>query len=139
MINGSKLASDIKYYSDYSSWMEDLDRTENWEDSVDRVMDMHRRKYAKQIEANPELARAIDFAEEAYLCKDILGSQRALQWGGDPLLKHEAKMYNCLSSYVDRIQFFQECMYFLLCGCGTGFSVQWHHVEKLPPFCPRDG
>jgi len=138
-MEGSELASNIKYYTDYAKWREDLGRVENWEDSVYRVMDMHRKKYATQIASNPELARAVDFAEDCYLDKEILGSQRALQWGGSPMLKHEAKMYNCVSSYVDRIEFFQECMYFLLCGCGTGFSVQHHHIEKLPPVSPRDG
>ncbi|TRZ50831.1 MAG: hypothetical protein D4S01_05945 [Dehalococcoidia bacterium] len=39
---------------------------------------------------------------------------------------------NCTVSYVDRPRFFQECMYLLLCGCGTGFSVQTHHIAKLP-------
>jgi len=28
--------------------------------------------------------------------------------------------------------FFQECFWLLLCGSGTGFSVQKHHVNKLP-------
>lgn len=138
MDKGSQLASDIKYYTDYSRFIEEENRTENWADSVGRVMSMHRRKYAPQIEQFPELARAIDFAEDQYLAKNILGSQRALQWGGAPMLKHEAKMYNCLSSYVDRIDFFQECMYLLLCGCGTGFSVQFHHIAELPPIAPRD-
>ena len=32
---------------------------------------------------------------------------------------------------LDRVRFFQECMYLLLCGCGTGFSVQKHHIAKL--------
>lgn len=138
MVNGTELASNIKFYTDYARWIEDENRAENWSDSVKRVMDMHREKYRKQIAAHPELARAIDFAERAYLDKSILGSQRALQWGGAPMLKHEAKMYNCLSSYADRIEFFQECMYWLLCGCGTGFSVQYHHVAKLPPVARRD-
>jgi ribonucleoside-diphosphate reductase alpha chain len=139
MSKGRKLASDIKFYTDYAAFIEEESRVENWSDSVSRVMDMHRIKYSNQIEKNPELARAIDFAEEAYLNKEILGSQRALQWGGFPMLKHEAKMYNCVSSYADRLEFFQECMYFLLCGCGTGFSVQYEHVAGLPPAKPRDG
>jgi ribonucleoside-diphosphate reductase alpha chain len=139
MANGNQLASNIKFYSDYARFMEAESRTETWADSVARVMKMHRKKYAKQIKNNPELARALDFAEKAYLEKRILGSQRALQWGGEPMLKHEAKMYNCISGYADRIEFFQETMYWLLCGCGTGFSVQWHHVEKLPPVEPRNG
>jgi ribonucleoside-diphosphate reductase alpha chain len=41
-------------------------------------------------------------------------------------------MYNCCVSYVDRFEAFQQIMYLLLCGCGVGFSVQKHHIEKLP-------
>lgn len=41
---------------------------------------------------------------------------------------------NCISSYADRLCFFQEALYLLLCGCGVGFSVQKHHIEKLPNF-----
>lgn len=62
----------------------------------------------------------------------MLGSQRALQFGGSPILNKNAKQFNCTVSYVDRISFFQEAMYMLLCGCGVGFSVQKQHVDKLP-------
>lgn len=41
-------------------------------------------------------------------------------------------MYNCTSSYADRPEFFGEVFYILLCGAGAGFSVQKHHVKKLP-------
>jgi ribonucleoside-diphosphate reductase alpha chain len=140
--DGKRLASDIKFYTDYSKFVPKWNRLEDWQDAVERVMDMHRHKYAKQIEENPELERAIDFAEQAYKNKQILGSQRALQWADGPnagILKHEMRMYNCLGSYADRIEFFQEAFYLLLCGCGTGFSVQHHHVEHIPPISPRDG
>ena len=125
MNKGRQLASDLKFYSDYAKFNEDTLTTEDWEDSVARVMDMHREKYADQIASSEELARAIDFAEEYYRDKVMLGSQRALQWGGAPMLKHEAKMYNCISGYIDRVEAFQECMYWLLCRCGTGFSVHF--------------
>lgn len=46
---------------------------------------------------------------------------------------------NCIASYCDRPRFFGECMWLLLCGCGTGFSVQKHHVEKLPEFVWSNG
>lgn len=39
---------------------------------------------------------------------------------------------NCVGSYCDRPRFFQECFWLLLCGCGTGFSIQKHHVARLP-------
>ena len=41
---------------------------------------------------------------------------------------------NCIASFCDRSRFFQECLWLLLCGCGTGFSVQYHHIDKLPDF-----
>lgn len=40
---------------------------------------------------------------------------------------------NCWMSYCDRPRFFQEAFWLLLCGGGTGFSVQRHHVARLPP------
>ena len=69
--------------------------------------------------------------------KLILGAQRALQFGGEQLFKHEARMYNCTVSHVDRPRFFQEAMYMLLCGCGVGFSVQTQHINKLPDLKKR--
>src|SRR5208337_3882776 len=36
----------------------------------------------------------------------------------------------------DRVRFFQEALWLLLSGCGVGFSVQKHHIAKLPPFLP---
>ena len=46
-------------------------------------------------------------------------------------------MYNCTSSYADRPEFFGEYFYILLCGAGAGFSVQKHHVAKLPKIQQR--
>jgi ribonucleoside-diphosphate reductase alpha chain len=81
---------------------------------------------------NSKLAALIDEAEAAYKDKLVLGAQRALQFGGEQLRKHESRMYNCSVSHVDRAAFFQEAMYLLLCGCGVGFSVQKRHISKLP-------
>jgi ribonucleoside-diphosphate reductase alpha chain len=78
------------------------------------------------------ISEDIDWAYDIMYKKKVLGSQRALQFGGEPILKRHAKIYNCTSSYCDRLRFFQECFWLLLCGSGTGFSVQKHHVAKLP-------
>lgn len=130
---GLKLSSDIKFYNDYSKYIEDKDRHETWEESVDRVMSMHEKNpRLKKAFENETFCEYFEFARQAYKEKLFLASQRSLQFGGDPILKHNAKMYNCLTSYCDRLAFFQECMYWLLCGCGVGFSVQKHHIDKLP-------
>ena len=115
------------FVSKYARWIENENRRETWKEAVDRVRDMMHTMYAdKNISAD------IDWAYDMMYKKKILGSQRALQFGGEPILKRHAKIYNCTSSYCDRLRFFQECFWLLLCGSGTGFSVQKHHVSKLP-------
>lgn len=130
MLDGKKFASDTKFYESYSRYVHELGRKETWEEAVERVMNMHRSYYADKM--TPELEIMIDFAERHYKERHILGSQRALQFGGEELLKHQARLYNCTVSHLDRPEFFGEAMYLLLCGAGVGFSVQRHHVQKLP-------
>ena len=127
---GKEMMSQSKFYMGYSRWDDVKGGYETWDESVERVMNMHRQKYAHCM--TPELEEYIAFAEQAYKDKLVLGAQRALQFGGAQLFQHEARMYNCSVSYCDRPAFFQEAMYLLLCGCGVGFSVQSHHVNKLP-------
>jgi len=121
------------FVSKYARWIPEKKRRETWQEAVDRVKNMMVEAYVdSQNDNHVEIEDAIAKAYEDMKKKKILGSQRALQFGGSPIFKHNARIYNCIASYVDRIRFFQECMYLLLCGCGTGFSVQKHHVAKLP-------
>jgi ribonucleoside-diphosphate reductase alpha chain len=113
------------FVSKYARWIEDKNRRETWKEAVDRVKNMMHTQY-------PDIKEDIDWAYDMMYKKKVLGSQRALQFGGEPILKRHAKIYNCTSSYCDRLRFFQECFWLLLCGSGTGFSVQKHHVSKLP-------
>ena len=134
-LDARKIMSQAKFYESYSRWMEDEGRYESWDESVKRVMDMHRAYYSDKI--SPELNLLIDEAESLYKLQYTLGAQRALQFGGEQLLKHQMRMYNCTSSYADRAAYFQELFYILLCGAGAGFSVQKHHVAKLPAIAER--
>lgn len=115
------------FVSKYARWLEDKNRRETWKEAVERVKNMMHTMYADK-----SVSQEIDWAYDLMYKKRVLGSQRALQFGGDPILKRHAKIYNCTSSYCDRLRFFQECFWLLLCGSGTGFSVQKHHVAKLP-------
>jgi ribonucleoside-diphosphate reductase alpha chain len=118
---------DYTFVSKYARYNEELRRRETWLEAVERVRDMHLNKY-------PQIGQEIRWAFEQVKNKRVLGSQRALQFGGKPIEKKNARIYNCIASYCDRLRFFQECFWLLLCGCGTGFSVQKHHVAKLPEF-----
>lgn len=132
---GKSMMSQSKFYMGYSRWIEEESRYETWEESVERVMNMHREMYADVM--TPKLEEMISFAEDQYKKKKVLGAQRALQFGGPQIFKHMARMFNCVSAHVNRPEFFQECMYLLLCGCGVGFSVQHHHIAQLPKLKKR--
>lgn len=130
--------SEFKLQTGYLKYRPELSRKETWEEAIrERVMKMHRDKYAHLLD-NKVLSEYMDYAEDAYVDKLVLGSQRALQFGGQPILRHNSKMYNCLTSYCDRPEFFRESMWWLLSGCGVGFSVQHHHIAKLPELQVRD-
>jgi ribonucleoside-diphosphate reductase alpha chain len=130
-----KLLSDAKFYEGYARFKEDEGRYETWSEAVDRVMKMHSGFYADKMSS--KLMSYMDEAAAAYKQKLVLGAQRALQFGGEQLFKHQMRMYNCTSSYADRPEFFGEIFYILLCGAGAGFSVQAHHVGKMPKLIHR--
>jgi ribonucleoside-diphosphate reductase alpha chain len=127
-----KALSNYTFYSRYARFNPEKKRRESWEEAVARVFDMHRKKYADQIKNNSELEELISFAQSMQSKKRVLAAQRSLQFAGDPIFKHELKMFNCLFTHIDRPRVFQEIMYSLLCGCGVGFSVQQQHVNLLP-------
>jgi ribonucleotide reductase class II len=115
------------YFSKYARYNKEAKRRETWEEAVDRMKQMHLRRY-------PQVANEINWAFEYIRDQKVLGSQRALQYGGHPIEQKNARIYNCITSYCDRLRFFQEAFWLLLCGSGTGFSVQNHHIAKLPAF-----
>jgi len=130
-----RLMSQAKFYEGYSRYLDDQGRYETWEESVSRVIKMHR-KFYKDI-MTEELDVLLKDVERGYKNKLFLGAQRALQFGGDQLLSHNARLYNCSASYCDRPEFFGELFYLLLCGAGVGFSVQKQHISKLPEIKKR--
>ena len=134
IVDTRKFLSETKFYEGYSRYKEDESEYESWDEAVDRVIGMHENYYKN---SNNKLAEYFEEARKAYKEQRVLGAQRALQFGGEQLLKHQMRMYNCTSSYVDRPEFFGEVFYILLCGAGAGFSVQKHHVKKLPKIQPR--
>ena len=87
---------------------------------------MHIRKYPKlkdQIKENYKLVYD----------KKILPSMRSLQFSGKPIEISPNRIYNCAYLPIDHVDTFSETMFLLLGGTGVGYSVQKHHVAKLPP------
>ena len=57
---------------------------------------------------------------------------RSMQFGGKPVMINNARLYNCCYLPMDSYESFSEVMFLLLSGTGVGYSVQNHHIEKLP-------
>lgn len=121
------------FTSKYASWVEDKQRRQTWKEAISDVKDLMHIKYAQY-----EVAQYIDEAYEAMTQKKLIGSQRMLQFGQKGVLSKNARAYNCTASYCDRLRFFQEYLWVLLCGEGAGFSVQKHHIAKLPNLISLD-
>lgn len=109
-------------------------KKETWQEAVNRVIDMHLKRYSGMVkpEDEAEFSKMFAHAYSLYSEQRVLGAQRALQYGGELMLEKNARFYNCSSTYVDRVRVFEEIMYLLLCGAGTGYSVQHVHTDRLP-------
>lgn len=124
-----KSLQDYVFTSKYSRYLSDKLRRETFDEAVERVIDMHRRHFRAR---GKDIEDLLEPCRQAMKNRLMLGSQRAMQFGGEPILRKHARIYNCTTSYCDRPRFFQEALWLLLCGCGVGFSVQRHHVSQLP-------
>lgn len=109
----------------YAKYIPELNRRETWRELVDRNKEMHQKRY-------PELYEEINKAYEYVYNKKVLPSMRSLQFGGKPIEISPNRLYNCSYLPIDSLDSFNETMFLLLSGCGVGYSVQRHHVDKLP-------
>jgi ribonucleoside-diphosphate reductase alpha chain len=110
----------------YAKFVPELNRRETWEELVTRNKNMHIKKY-------PNLKNEINEAYKSVYSKKILPSMRSLQFGGKPIEISPNRVYNCAYLPIDHIDSFHETMFLLLGGTGVGYSVQNHHVSKMPP------
>ena len=121
----NQILSEITVYMKYAKYVPELNRRETWEELVTRNMNMHIKKY-------PQLREEIEDKYKLVYDKKVLPSMRSLQFGGKPIEISPNRVYNCAYLPIDSIDAFSETMFLLLGGTGVGYSVQRHHVEKLP-------
>lgn len=121
-----QILSEITVHTKYAKFLPEQERRETWQELVTRNRDMHIRKF-------PDLAEEIKSVYDEFVyTKKILPSMRSLQFGGRAIELNNARIYNCAFLPVDSIHSFSETMFLLLGGTGVGYSVQGHHIEKLP-------
>ncbi len=124
---GSSALAEYIFASKYARVVDG--KRETWDQACSRIERMHRDFYGERLRPIEAYASA---AFSALREKRALGSQRNMQYGGEAVLRKHARAYNCATTYIDRPEAFSQVFWLLLCGCGVGFSVQKHHVAKLP-------
>jgi ribonucleoside-diphosphate reductase alpha chain len=117
--------SKITIFSKYAKYIPELKRRETWDEIVDRYIQMMIKKYPKL--EDQILSNSIYIRE-----KKVLPSMRALQFAGPAAEVNNSRIYNCCFLPIDSVYSFNETMFLLLGGTGVGYSVQKHHVAKLP-------
>jgi len=121
----NKILSDITVHMKYARYLPDKNRRETWEELVTRNKLMHLKKF-------PHLKKEIEEAYRLVYDKKVLPSMRSMQFAGKPIEISPNRIFNCAYAPIDDMRVFGEIMLLLLGGTGVGYSVQSHHVEKLP-------
>jgi ribonucleoside-diphosphate reductase alpha chain len=119
------ILSELTVYMKYSKYVPELKRRETWIELVNRNKEMHQEKF-------PQLKDEIENAYKLVYAKKVLPSMRSLQFSGRPIELNNSRIFNCSFLPIDDMRAFSEIMFLLLSGCGVGYSVQTHHVDKLP-------
>ena len=120
-----EILSDIVVYNKYAKYLPSKQRRETWDELVTRNKEMHQGKF-------PQLKEEIEDVYKMVYDKKVLPSMRSLQFAGKPIDINNSRIFNCSYLPIDDWRAFSEVMFLLLSGCGVGYSVQKHHVEKLP-------
>lgn len=122
----NKILSDLTVHMKYAKFLPELKRRETWEEICTRNLMMHTKKF-------PALTNEIiEVYYRSVFTKKVLPAMRSLQFAGLPMEVNNCRMFNCSYQPIDDYRAFSEGMFLLLSGCGYGYSVQKHHIEKLP-------
>lgn len=113
--------------SRYAKYLETEGRRENWDETVDRVVDYLFSTVPEHLSiAFREITR------ESILKQEVMPSMRLMMTAGEANRRENVSGYNCCYVVVDDIAVFPEIQYILLNGTGVGFSIEKQYVEKLP-------
>lgn len=120
------------YLRTYSRWLEDKQRRERWDETVERVVE-----YSLSLYQGPNKDH-VGEAEHLYdsiFNLRILPAGRTLWIGGTKAAEKCPEVnFNCSFRIIDGLEAFTDLFHLLLCGCGVGFRILESDVATLPSF-----
>lgn len=138
---GTKVFSEIIAKSRYARWIDEQERRENYDETVNRWFSFWENKLPELVDKKG--AGELLSSKQWKLAKEyvnnllVLPSMRGLMSAGPALDKNAIGQYNCAFDGVDHPKAFSEALYILMHGTGYGFSVEEKFVSKLPTI-PED-
>ena len=136
---GINFLSEIANYvftNKYARYNPLVERRETWSECIDRVESMHIDKFRKKL--SKEDINTIKKAFNSTREKKIVPSMRSMQFGGEAVLAHNPRLFNCAVRHIDSPRAFAEVFYLLLCGCGVGIGVSKYFINRLPDLVNKD-
>lgn len=125
------LYQQVVHRSRYARWAEDTEARENWGQTVERYIAFFQ-EYLKEhydFTMSDSISSTLGGAIESL---DVMPSMRTLMTAGTALKSAHVANYNCAYLPVDHLRSFSEHMFVLMCGAGSGFSVERRNIAKLP-------
>lgn len=141
------------YKSRYARWNNELNRREDWPETVSRYMEFMKKHLFKNHNYTID-ENVYNETYNAILNLEVLPSMRLLMAAGPAVERDNVAGYNCsylpINAYGDSIKVehehleepitinikhpvdFDEAMYILMCGTGVGFSVERQEISNLP-------
>jgi ribonucleoside-diphosphate reductase alpha chain len=126
-------AAEFVYYRSYARWRDDLRRRETWEETVTRTVDFLK-------EERPQVPEKVYKKIKKYMLDfSVLPSMRLVWTAGQAARKNNVSIFNCTYAPIIDWKSFSEALFFLMSGCGFGYSVLYKHINQLPSIQPRKG
>lgn len=130
-MNKSDQLSKLVLNARYLEYSQELGRRETWKDATEAIFAMHETQLKTKYVWSKNIAQQLKFAEGLVKKMKVLGSQRALQYKGTPILDRNERIYNCSGLYMNSIKMLQNTVWLLLAGCGVGFSVETRYINQF--------
>ena len=117
--------------SRYARWIEEDNRRETWEETVDRLTNyfMFHVEHNLKVTIDSSVWKQI---KNGIIALNIMPSMRAMMTAGPALSRENIAGYNCSYIPIDNPKAFDEVLYILMNGTGVGFSVERQYINSLP-------
>ena len=111
--------------SRYARYIDDQERRESWEETVDRLISYLKTKTESKSIPWEDLQKSI-------INLEVMPSMRLLMTAGDAVERDNIAAYNCSYLAINNKRAFSEALYILMNGTGVGFSCERQEIDKLP-------